>query len=107
MVPLVPGYHISIVPILYDNYRQLFLKSLLPSDSTFSLDDYSYLIVDEASRTCLAVDPADANLFIFAIFFLFRYLQLPDRRHSFPHVSGCRSCGCQFIYIFAIFFLFR
>jgi hypothetical protein len=61
MVPLVPGYHISIVPILYDNYRQLFLKSLLPSDSTFSLDDYSYLIVDEASRTCLAVDPADAK----------------------------------------------
>jgi hypothetical protein len=34
MVPLVPGYHISIVPILYDNY--------------------SYLIVDEASRTCVA-----------------------------------------------------
>ena len=31
MVPLVPGYHVSILPILHDNY--------------------SYLIVDEASRT--------------------------------------------------------
>jgi len=27
----------------------------------FYFDDYSYLIVDEASRTCLAVDPADAK----------------------------------------------
>jgi hypothetical protein len=31
MVPLVPGYHVSILPILHDNY--------------------SYLIVDETSRT--------------------------------------------------------
>jgi hypothetical protein len=31
MVPLVPGYHVTIIPILYDNY--------------------SYLIVDEASHT--------------------------------------------------------
>ena len=41
MVPLVPGYHVSVLPILHDNY--------------------SYLIVDEASHTCLAVDPADAR----------------------------------------------
>ena len=34
MVPLVPGYHISIVPILYDNYRQLFLKIPLHGDFT-------------------------------------------------------------------------
>jgi len=27
----------------------------------FFLDNYRYLIVDEASRTCLAVDPADAK----------------------------------------------
>jgi len=38
---------VSILPILYDNY--------------------SYLIVDEASRTCLAVDPADAKAVAAAI----------------------------------------
>jgi len=40
-IPLIPGYHVSIVSILHDNF--------------------CYLIADENSKTCLAVDPADAE----------------------------------------------
>mmetsp|Transcript_45722 Transcript_45722/g.109027 ORF Transcript_45722/g.109027 Transcript_45722/m.109027 type:complete len:360 (+) Transcript_45722:181-1260(+) len=47
LVPIVPGCHVTIVPILHDNY--------------------AFLIVDEDSCTCLAVDPADCDSVLAAI----------------------------------------
>eukprot|EP00960_Hanusia_phi_P071351 767531-Hanusia_phi.AAC.1 len=46
-IPIMPGCHVTIVPILHDNY--------------------CFLIVDEESKTCLAVDPADADVALTAI----------------------------------------
>jgi hypothetical protein len=56
-VPILANVHVTVVPMLHDNYGPsygFYFKHGIESKALLS----AYLIVDEQSRTCLAVDPA-------------------------------------------------
>jgi hypothetical protein len=57
-IPILPDVHITIVPILHDNYGLLSLALILIHRNVLIPNRAAYLIVDGKSRTCLAVDPA-------------------------------------------------
>ena len=59
-VPILANVHITVVPILHDNYGPFFLGTnhIFVRNSKLTETHSAYLIVDEQSRTCLAVDPA-------------------------------------------------
>lgn len=71
-VALVPGTHVTVLPILADNY--------------------CFLIVDEATKTCLAVDPSGVHILpahAFRVYILGSILCTSCKRlrmHSWPLV---------------------